>query len=209
MRARLQFGRPAKWPPGQAEAPGVANRVARWRECSDATLDWQRAARISIRILIIPCWLVDELCPTIGDDISQDWRIPLVSLVLVSHSKTLAEGLRDMVVQVAGDAVHVAAAGGTVDGRLGTNAEAILEAIRAVDDGDGVLVLLDLGSAWLSVEMALDELSETEQARVIVSEAPLVEGAVLAAVQASVGASLSEVAAAAARAASMSKAPGG
>ncbi len=132
-----------------------------------------------------------------------------MSLVLVSHSKTLAEGLRDMIVQVAGDAVHVAAAGGTADGRLGTNAEAILEAIRAVDDGDGVLVLLDLGSAWLSVEMALDELSETEQARVIVSEAPLVEGAVLAAVQASVGASLSEVAAAAARAASMSKAPGG
>jgi dihydroxyacetone kinase phosphotransfer subunit len=133
----------------------------------------------------------------------------LVSLVLVSHSKTLAEGLRDMVVQVAGDTVRVAAAGGTADGRLGTNAEAILEAIRAVDDGDGVLVLLDLGSAWLSVEMALDELSETEHARVIVSEAPLVEGAVLAAVQASVGASLAEVAAAAAGAASMSKAPGG
>jgi PTS hybrid protein len=133
----------------------------------------------------------------------------LVSLVLVSHSKTLAEGLRDMVVQVAGDTVRVAAAGGTADGRLGTNAEAIVEAIRAVDDGDGVLVLLDLGSAWLSVEMALDELSETEHARVIVSEAPLVEGAVLAAVQASVGASLAEVAAAAAGAASMSKAPGG
>jgi len=133
----------------------------------------------------------------------------LVSLVLVSHSKTLAEGLRDMVVQVAGDTVRIAAAGGTADGRLGTNAEAILEAIRAVDVGDGVLVLLDLGSAWLSVEMALDELSETEHARVIVSEAPLVEGAVLAAVQASVGASLSEVAAAAAGAASMSKAPGG
>jgi len=132
-----------------------------------------------------------------------------VSLVLVSHSKTLAEGLRDMVVQVAGDTVRVAAAGGTADGRLGTNAEAILEAIRAVDVGDGVLVLLDLGSAWLSVEMALDELSETEHARVIVSEAPLVEGAVLAAVQASVGASLAEVAAAAAGAASMSKAPGG
>ncbi len=132
-----------------------------------------------------------------------------MSLVLVSHSKTLAEGLRDMVVQVAGDTVRVAAAGGTADGRLGTNAEAILEAIRAVDVGDGVLVLLDLGSAWLSVEMALDELSETEHARVIVSEAPLVEGAVLAAVQASVGASLAEVAAAAAGAASMSKAPGG
>ena len=133
----------------------------------------------------------------------------MVSLVLVSHSKALAEGLREMVVQVAGDTVRVAAAGGTADGRLGTNADAVVDAIRAVDGGDGVLVLLDLGSAWLSVEMALQELSDAERARVCVSEAPLVEGAVLAAVQASVGASLSEVAAAAAGAASMSKAPGG
>lgn len=133
-----------------------------------------------------------------------------MSLVLVSHSKTLAEGLRDMVVQVAGEDVRVVAAGGTTDGRLGTSVEAVLEAIRKMlgNDDEGVLVLLDLGSAWLSVEMALEELSDTERARVHVSEAPLVEGAVLAAVQASVGASLSEVAAAAAGAASMSKAPG-
>jgi len=134
----------------------------------------------------------------------------LVSLVLVSHSKALAEGLRDMVAQVAGQDVRVAAAGGTADGRLGTNAEAVLDAIRTTlaDDDDGVLVLLDLGSAWLSVEMALEDLTDTERARVRVSEAPLVEGAVLAGVQASVGSSLSEVAAAAASAASMSKAPG-
>ncbi len=134
-----------------------------------------------------------------------------MSLVLVSHSKALAEGLRDMVVQVAGQDVRVAAAGGTADGRLGTNAEAVLDAIRTTlaDDDDGVLVLLDLGSAWLSVELALEDLTNSERARVRVSEAPLVEGAVLAAVQASVGASLSEVAAAAAGAASMSKAPGG
>ncbi len=132
-----------------------------------------------------------------------------MSLVLVSHSKALAEGLREMVVQVAGNDVRVAAAGGTADGRLGTNAVAIADAIREVDHEDGVLVLLDLGSAWLSVEMALEELSETERARVMVSQAPLVEGAVLAAVQASVGAPLADVAAAAAAAASMSKAPGG
>ena len=134
-----------------------------------------------------------------------------MSLVLVSHSKALAEGLREMVAQVAGDSVRVAAAGGTADGRLGTNAEAVLDALQATlaSDADGVLVLLDLGSAWLSVELALEELSDTDRARVQVSEAPLVEGAVLAAVQASVGASLAEVAAAAAGAASMPKAPGG
>jgi phosphoenolpyruvate---glycerone phosphotransferase subunit DhaM len=149
--------------------------------------------------------------PDHRDDLSREGRSQLVSLVLVSHSKTLAEGLRDMVVQVAGESVRVAAAGGTADGRLGTNAEAIGDVFRAIlaESGDGVLVLLDLGSAWLSVEMALEELSDAERARVCVSEAPLVEGAVLAAVQASVGASLAEVAAAAAGAASMSKAPGG
>jgi dihydroxyacetone kinase DhaKLM complex PTS-EIIA-like component DhaM len=116
-----------------------------------------------------------------------------------------------MVGQVAGESVRVATAGGTADGRLGTNAEAVLDALRAAlaDDADGVLVLLDLGSAWLSVELALEELSDTDRARVQVSEAPLVEGAVLAAVQASVGASLADVAAAAAGAASMPKAPGG
>jgi dihydroxyacetone kinase phosphotransfer subunit len=144
-------------------------------------------------------------------DLKKEGRNSLVSLVLVSHSKALAEGLREMVAQVAGDSVRVAAAGGTADGRLGTNAEAVLDALQATlaSDADGVLVLLDLGSAWLSVELALEELSDTDRARVQVSEAPLVEGAVLAAVQASVGASLAEVAAAAAGAASMPKAPGG
>lgn len=130
-----------------------------------------------------------------------------MSLVLVSHSRTLAEGLRDMVVQVAGPNVAVAIAGGTEDGRLGTSAPKITAAIRSVLGADGVLVLLDLGSATLSLELALEELSATEQGRVQVSEAPLVEGAVMAAVQASIGASLEDVAAAAAGAAGMAKLP--
>jgi phosphoenolpyruvate---glycerone phosphotransferase subunit DhaM len=130
-----------------------------------------------------------------------------VSLVLVSHSRTLAEGLREMVAQVAGPEVGVAIAGGTPDGRLGTSAPAITAAIRSVAGDDGVLVLLDLGSAALSLEMALEDLTDAERAQVRVSEAPLVEGAVLAAVQASVGASLAEVADAAAGAATMAKMP--
>src|SRR5919206_5045509 len=119
--------------------------------------------------------------PHYRHDLKKEGRNGLVSLVLVSHSKTLAEGLREMVAQVAGESVRVAAAGGTADGRLGTNAEAVLDALRATlaSDADGVLVLLDLGSAWLSVELALEELSDTDLARVQVSEAPLVEGAVL------------------------------
>jgi phosphoenolpyruvate---glycerone phosphotransferase subunit DhaM len=139
----------------------------------------------------------------------------LVSLVLVSHSSTLVEGLREMVAQVAGPDVRVTVAGGTEDGRLGTSAPRITEAIRLAatgEDGfraDGVLVLLDLGSAALSLEIALEDLDADTRSIVRVSEAPLVEGAVLAAVQASVGASLEEVAAAAASAATMSKFPGG
>jgi PTS hybrid protein len=134
-----------------------------------------------------------------------------VSLVLVSHSATLVEGLREMVAQVAGADIRVTTAGGTEDGRLGTSAPRIAEAIReAVGEGsglraNGVLVLLDLGSAALSLEIALEDLDPETRAIVRVSEAPLVEGAVIAAVQASTGASLDEVAAAAMTAATMSK----
>jgi PTS hybrid protein len=133
----------------------------------------------------------------------------LVGLVLISHSGKLVEGLRDMVAQVAGDEVPVATAGGTEDGRLGTSAPQIAAAIRSTLDGgaDDALVLLDLGSAALSLELALEELDDADRARVRISEAPLVEGAILAAVQASVGASIDEVALAAEGAATMAKLP--
>ena len=113
-----------------------------------------------------------------------------------------------MVAQVAGDDVPVAVAGGTDDGRLGTSAPLIAAAIRSTlgSGADGVLVLLDLGSAVLSLELALDELEPADRARVRVSDAPLVEGAVVAAVQASVGASIEEVADAAMTARDMAKA---
>jgi dihydroxyacetone kinase phosphotransfer subunit len=133
----------------------------------------------------------------------------LVGLVLISHSETLVDGLREMVAQVAGEEVAVGTAGGTEDGRLGTSAPRISAALRSTlaASPNGVLVLLDLGSAALSLELALEELEPFERDRVRVSEAPLVEGAILAAVQASIGASLADVAAAADGAATMSKLP--
>jgi dihydroxyacetone kinase phosphotransfer subunit len=133
----------------------------------------------------------------------------LVGLVLVSHSGTLVEGLRDMVAQVAGEDVPVATAGGTEDGRLGTSAPRIAAAIRSTLDAgaDAVLVLLDLGSAALSLELAVEDLPEAERDRVRISEAPLVEGAIVAAVQASIGLGIDEVATAAEGAATMPKVP--
>ena len=133
----------------------------------------------------------------------------MVGLVLISHSSSIADGLRDMVLQVAGAEVPVATAGGTDDGRLGTSAPRIVAAIRSTLESaaDGTLILLDLGSAALSLEIALEELDDDERARLRVSEAPLVEGAILAAVQASVGASLDEVAEMAMAAATMQKMP--
>ena len=132
-----------------------------------------------------------------------------MGLVLVSHSSTLVDGLREMVAQVAGDDVPVVTAGGTEDGRLGTSAPRISAAIRtALDAGaDDVVVLLDLGSAALSLELAIEDLPDADRPRVHISEAPLVEGAVLAAVQASVGAGIDEVLATAAGAATMAKLP--
>ena len=103
-----------------------------------------------------------------------------MGLVLISHSGPVAEGLRDMVKQVAGNEVAVGIAGGTEDGRLGTSAPRITAALRtALDAGaDGVLVLFDLGSAALSLELALEDLDPSDRDRVRVSEAPLVEGSI-------------------------------
>jgi dihydroxyacetone kinase phosphotransfer subunit len=128
-------------------------------------------------------------------------------LVLVSHSRQLAEGLQQMVEQVAGPEVRVLVAAGTEDGRLGTSAPAITEAIRTADDGHGVLVLIDLGSAALSAELALEDLDPHQRERVRISGAPFVEGAILAAVEATLGSDLDAVAAAAARAVDLPKLP--
>ena len=97
-----------------------------------------------------------------------------MGLVLISHSGTLVTGLREMVMQVAGDEVAVGIAGGTEDGRLGTSAPQIAAALRSTLDAspDGVLVLFDLGSAALSLELALEDLDPADRDRVRVSEAP-------------------------------------
>jgi PTS hybrid protein len=128
-----------------------------------------------------------------------------VGLVVVSHSAKVAEGVVELAGQMAGG-VRIQPAGGTDDGGIGTDATLIAEAVEAADDGDGVLVLVDLGSAVLSAQLAIDELVDQERrSRVRISEAPLVEGAVIGAVQASTGSALDEVDEAARAAATMAK----
>jgi dihydroxyacetone kinase phosphotransfer subunit len=116
-----------------------------------------------------------------------------VALVLVSHSSRLAEGTRDLAEQVAQGAVPIRAVGGAEDGSLGTNALAIMEAIESLEGAGGVLVLVDLGSAVLSAETALEQLRPETRERVRLADAPFVEGAVAAAVEASVGSELEAV----------------
>lgn len=117
----------------------------------------------------------------------------MVGVVLVSHSRKLAEGLKELLDQLSQGRIRVEAAGGTEDGGLGTDAVRIQAAVEAADQGDGVLVLMDLGSAVLSARTALEFLAPDLAARTVLGEGPLVEGAVAAAVEASAGSSLEEV----------------
>src|ERR671936_576524 len=121
----------------------------------------------------------------------------MVGIVIVSHSATLAAGVRELAAEMAGPDVRLEVAGGieAPEPALGTDAVRVAEAIARADAGDGVVVLMDLGSAVLSAETALDLLTSEQRERVLLCEAPLVEGAVAAAVAAKLGASPREVAA--------------
>jgi PTS hybrid protein len=113
----------------------------------------------------------------------------------VSHSAALADGLAEIVGQVAGDEVRIETAGGSSDSRLGTSGDRVEQALARADTGDGVVVLADLGSSILVVRHVLDYLGVNGRIRLV--DAPMVEGAIAAAVVASSGASVADVALAA------------
>ena len=126
----------------------------------------------------------------------------LVGIVLVSHSRDLASGLRDLLGQLAAGLVPIAVAGGTEDGGIGTSYELIAAAVAEADQGAGVLVLPDLGSSVLTTRLVLAEL---EREDLVMVDAPFVEGAVAAGVLASTGADLAAVADAAREARQIAK----
>ena len=116
-----------------------------------------------------------------------------VGLVLVSHSARLAEGVRDLVAELAQGQVPIAVAAGGPEGVLGTSALDIAGAVESLADADGAVVLMDLGSAVLSAGAALEQLEPALRERVRLADAPFVEGAVAAGVEASLGSGLDAV----------------
>ena len=116
-----------------------------------------------------------------------------VGIVIVSHSPKVAEGAADMVRQMVGDSVPLAWTGGNAEGGLGTDVALIIEAIGRAWSDAGVAVLVDLGGAETNSEMAIGMLELGRRDRVVICAAPVVEGAVMAATEASGGATLDAV----------------
>jgi len=116
-----------------------------------------------------------------------------VGIVIVSHSPDVARGTAEMVRQMVGEEVPLAFCGGNPDGGLGTSVEAILQAIDRAWSEAGVAILVDLGGAETNSEMAIEMQPPEREGRIVVCNAPIVEGAVIAATEASGGASLDMV----------------
>ncbi len=117
----------------------------------------------------------------------------VVGIVIVSHSPDVARGAADMVRQMVGDEVPCAFTGGDPAGGLGTDPQKIIGAIDAAWTSAGVAVLVDLGGAEMNAEMAIEMLDPERAPLVRICNAPVVEGAVVAATEASGGATLEQV----------------
>lgn len=125
----------------------------------------------------------------------------MVGIVIISHSKTLADGVLE-VARMAAPTVPMRSAGGLADGSLGTSFERIAAAAAEVETEDGVVFIMDMGSAVMTAEMVKETLDYME---IGLLDAPLVEGAVLAAAASEAGASLDEILARASEARALSK----
>ena len=113
----------------------------------------------------------------------------LASIVIVSHSELIAKGIKEMIAQISGDIV-VEVAGGTSSGEIGTSLNKITKAIENASSEKGVVIFYDIGSAKMNVQLAL-EVNTYENVEII--DAPLVEGAYIAAVKASIGKSAQDI----------------
>ena len=116
-----------------------------------------------------------------------------VGIVIVSHSPDVARGAADMVRQMVGNEVPLGFCGGNPEGGLGTSVEKIIKAIDEAWSDKGVAILVDLGGAETNSEMAFEMRPPERQGKVVICNAPIVEGAVMAATEAWGGATLEDV----------------
>lgn len=108
----------------------------------------------------------------------------MIGIVIVSHSSKVAEGIKDIADQMNDGSVTLIAAGGADNGRIGTNTLKILEALEQLKDSKSILVFVDLGSASMSSQMAIDMLDEEIKNKIMIVDAPLIEGVIAATIQA-------------------------
>jgi dihydroxyacetone kinase phosphotransfer subunit len=116
-----------------------------------------------------------------------------VAILIVSHSPDVARGAAEMARQMAGQDVAIGWTGGNLQGGLGTSLPAILEQLQAIWRAEGVAVLVDVGGAETNSEMAIEQLDHAQAEVVRICQAPLVEGALMAAAEAASGGSLEDV----------------
>lgn len=114
----------------------------------------------------------------------------MVGIVVVSHSQKVAEGAKELALQMAADA-KIASAGGLQDGSIGTDIEKITNAINEVMSEDGVIMLVDMGSAIMTSEMAIEMSENPEKIKIV--DTPVVEGTIFGAVEASIGSSMEQI----------------
>lgn len=117
----------------------------------------------------------------------------MVGIVVVSHSKNLAQEIINFSLDMAKADICIINAGGACHGGFGTDVDTIVEAIKKADDGDGVLIFVDLGSAVMSANMAIEFLEGELQKRVFIADAPILEGCIGGTMRASIGGTLEEV----------------
>lgn len=112
----------------------------------------------------------------------------MLGMVIVSHSEKIAQGVRELALQMAKD-VNIVPAGGLCDGGIGTDLEKIMNGISEADSGEGVIVFMDLGSAVMTTEMAIDMVEND----VTMIDGPVVEGGIAAAVTIMSGGSIEDI----------------
>lgn len=115
----------------------------------------------------------------------------MINILIASHSKKLAEGLREILIQMAPN-VNILVSGGDKDGNIGSNFDEINQIINEYST-DGLVIFFDLGSSMMNCQMAIDMLDDEKKSKVYLAGTPIVETSVQIAVEASAGQSLEKI----------------